>query len=93
MPGIRSTHPPSLKATVATEAIRAQKTVIELAQLHNVNPNLVTKWKKQALDSLPGIFQQPHKAGAAVEAEKEELYRHICQMKVELDWLKKKAGL
>jgi hypothetical protein len=51
-------------------------------------------WKKQALAGLPDVFgsgreqirQQP-------DAEKDELYKQIGQMKVELDFLKKRAGL
>ena len=52
MPTTRKSYPPTLKAKIAVEAIRAQKTIIELAQLYHINPNLVAKWKKQA---NPGV--------------------------------------
>ena len=50
--GELTSYPPTLKAKIAVEAIRAQKTIIELAQLYHINPNLVAKWKKQA---NPGV--------------------------------------
>ena len=94
MPRTRKSYPPSLKAKVAVEAIRAGKTIAELAQLYSVNPNLVTKWKKQALEGLPEIFRQPHNGNSSVaDAEKDELFRQIGQLKVELEWLKKRSGL
>jgi len=49
------------------------------------------KWKKQLLEELPSIFSDKR---AKTEKEKEELeaelYRQIGQLKVELEWLKKK---
>ena len=56
-------------------------------------PNLIAKWKKQALAGLPEIFRQPHNGNHAVaEAEKDELFKQIGQLKVELEWLKKTSG-
>ena len=71
----------------------AQKTITELAQLYHVNPNLIAKWKKQALAGLPEIFRQPHNGNSSVaEAEKDELFKQIGQLKVKLEWLKKRSG-
>jgi transposase-like protein len=56
MPTMRKSYPPSLKAKISVEAIKAQKTITELAQCYHLNPNLVAKWKKQALEGLPEIF-------------------------------------
>lgn len=42
------------------------------------------------MDSNRVNFQRPAKKD---EKLKEELYRQIGQLKVELDWLKKKSGL
>ena len=89
----RKRHSASFKAKVALEAIKGQKTVSELASEYGVHPNLITKWKKQAVEELPGVF-----SGKKEKVEKEnrelesELYRQIGQLKVELDWLKKKSG-
>src|SRR2546427_2630023 len=56
MPRTRKSHPPSLKAKVAVEAIKAHKTTAQIAQMFGVHPTQVGGWKKQALAGLPDIF-------------------------------------
>ena len=56
MPKTRKSHPPSLKAKVAVEAIEAHKTAAQIAQMFGVHPTQVGGWKKQALAGLPDIF-------------------------------------
>ncbi len=51
-------------------------------------------WKKQALAALPDTFSIRRERDAHLDEElKAQLYQQIGQLKVELDWLKKKAGL
>jgi transposase-like protein len=38
MPGTRKNHPPDLKAKVAVEAIRANRTTAQIAQMFGVHP-------------------------------------------------------
>jgi hypothetical protein len=52
----------------------------------------VAGWKKQALEQLPGIFSNGH-AKEQADVEKDELFQQIGRLKVELDFLKKRAGL
>ena len=95
MPRTRKNHPPTLKAKVAIEAIKGTRTTSEIAQAYGVHPNLVVNWKRQAVDLLPELFT-PQSAGPARpgnDPEKEELFRLIGQMKVELDFLKKRTGM
>jgi transposase len=91
MPQTRKSHPPSLKARVAVEAIKAHKTTAQIAQMFGVHPTQVGGWKKQALAGLPDVFGNGMRQQA--DAEKDELYKQIGQLKVELDFLKKGAGL
>src|SRR6266851_6627423 len=49
MPKTRKSHPPTLKAKVAVEAIKAHKTAAQIAQMFGVHPTQVGGWKKQAL--------------------------------------------
>ena len=56
MPRTRKSHPPSLKAKVAVEAIKGHKTTAQIAQMFGVHPTQVGGWKKQALAGLPDVF-------------------------------------
>lgn len=93
MPRTRKNHPPALKAKVAVEAIRGVKTAVEIARAYDVHPNLVAYWKKQALEQLPSLFSSPQTQRQDADAEKDSLYQQIGKLKVELDFLKKRAGL
>jgi transposase len=93
MPRTRKTYPPSLKARVAVEAIRGQKTTAAIAQGFSVPPNLVSTWKRQALEGLPEIFQHSCNGHSSTDLEQQQLYEQIGRLKVELDFLKKRAGL
>ena len=90
---IRKQHSIGFKTQVALEAIRNQSTIAEIASENGVHPSQVNKWKKQALDGLPSIFSGNHdkskQDGKKLQAE---LYQQIGQLKVELDWVKKKLG-
>jgi transposase len=94
MPRTRKNYAPSLKAKVAIEAIKANKTAAQIAQTFSVHPTLVAGWK-QALEQLPGIFSNGHIKEQAEQAdvEKDELFQQIGRLKVELDFLKKRPGL
>ncbi len=94
MASMRTKRTSEFKAKVALAAIRGDQTVTELASLYKVHPNQITTWKRQAQDQLVAAFDNKKaKSLKADEILKEELYRQIGQLKVELDWLKKKSGL
>lgn len=94
MTGQRRQHSAALKAKVALEAMRGQQTANESAAAYGVHPVQVAQWKKQALHELPEFFASRRaRAAPDDEALKARLYQEIGQLKVELDWVKKKAGL
>ena len=91
MEGRRRKHSAQFKAKVAMEAIKGEKTVAELASLYQVHPNQISRWRRKALEHLPDIFSaRGDRERKERDALEEELYRQIGQLKVELDWLKKK---
>jgi transposase-like protein len=87
-------HDSSFKSKVALEAIKGEFSVNELASMYSVHPNQVIRWKKQALECLPEAFD---KGGDRRRKRDEELvarlYQEIGQLKVELDFMKKKSSL
>ncbi|OGU04165.1 MAG: hypothetical protein A2X82_03730 [Geobacteraceae bacterium GWC2_55_20] len=93
MANMRTKRTSEFKAKVALAAIRGDQTVADLASLYKVHPNQITTWKRQAQDQLAAAFDNKKTNSLkADEKLKEELYRQIGQLKVELDWLKKNLG-
>ena len=89
----RKSHTAAFKAQVALAAVKGDKTVSELASLHGVHPTLIHAWKKQLVESAEDLFSSGGKAAAEDhEALQAQLYEQIGRLKMELDWLKKKAA-
>jgi transposase len=83
-----------MKARIALEAIKGQKTIQEIASHYGVHPNQVTNWKRQAVEGTPTLFaDRRSQPDISDEALKTELYAKIGILQTELDWLKKKSGL
>jgi transposase-like protein len=91
---MRRRYDANFKARVALEAIRGERTLAEIASAYGVHPNQISKWKKQVFVELPKIFSGRYEKNETQGKELlNQLYQQIGQLKVELDWLKKKAGL
>jgi transposase len=90
----RKNHSAKFKAKVALEAIKGERSISELASLYEIHPSMIGRWKKQLLEQVPEIFFGKRSAKAKEDERlKEKLYQEIGQLKVELDWLKKKSGI
>jgi putative transposase len=90
----RKTHSGEFKAKVALEAIKGERTLNELAGQYEVHPTQIVQWKQRLVAGATDVFTGGVEHDAAQEAElRDRLYQQIGQMKVELDWLKKKHEL
>ncbi len=52
----RRQYSAEFKAKVELAAIRGDGTIAELASRYKVHPNLITKWKRAALDNMKEGF-------------------------------------
>ena len=85
---------PSSAAMERLAAVKGDKTISELASLHGVHPTMIHAWKKQLVENAEEVFQTGTKScGAEHEALQAQLYEQIGRLNMELDWLKKKAGI
>lgn len=78
------------KAKVALEAIRGELTISDLATKHQLHPNQITQWKRQAIENLAKAFDdKATDAQVGREAEVTKLHAKIGQLVVERDFLAK----
>jgi len=82
----------AFKAKVALAACRGEKTTAQLAAEYGVHAGQVTAWKKQLLEGAAGLFEDGRGKRAAEAANDQELYEQIGRLKMEVEWLKKKAA-
>jgi transposase len=90
----RRNHSPAFKAKVALDAIRGDKTLAELAKLHDVHPNQITDWKNQMIERAASVFGS--EAASEPKTDMKELHAKIGQQALEIDFLAGalgKAGL
>ena len=86
----RKKYSKELKARIALDAIKGQKTIAELASEYGIHVNQVCIWKKQLLDDAPAAFSNwKDKDTEKKEVERDHLYKKVGQLQIEVDWLKK----
>jgi putative transposase len=77
---------------VVLEVFKEQKTLAQLSSEFELHATQISGWKKQVVSAMPSLFTE--KKTIISEEEKEELtaplYQQIGQLKVELDFLKKR---
>jgi transposase-like protein len=87
----RKSYSNELKAKIALEALKGFTSVNDIAKEYRVHPNQINLWKRQLLEILPSVFDNPR--GPKIDGNSElidQLYRQIGKLQVEVEWLKKK---
>lgn len=88
----RRQHSSAFKFKIALEAVKGVKTVSQLAAEYNVHPTQIGSWKKQLLQQGCTLFTRPNDRQRREQQEQAaDLYEQIGRLKMELEWLKKKA--
>jgi putative transposase len=89
----RKRHSAEFKFEVALEAAKELRTTSQIASEREVHPNQISQWKKQLLEEGASLFSQKNFSNEKKQSAREaELYEQIGRLKMELEWLKKKAS-
>ena len=94
---MKTRHTAKQKAQIVLEILKEERPISQIASQYGIHPNQLYKWKAQALEGLPELFEDERKTEksmqAAHEQQLEELYAQIGRLNTQLAWLKKKSGL
>ena len=86
----RKRYSPEFKAKVALEAIKGEQTISELGTRYGLHPNMITNWKRQAVENLAETFStKAERARTDDDPQIKELHAKIGQLTVERDFLAK----
>lgn len=94
---VRKHYSPAQKAAIVLELLKEEETLSQIAPRHGIHPKVLRKWKTQAMDGLPKLFNDDEQDKRTLEVEHQrqldELYGQIGRLTSQLAWLKKKSGL
>ena len=89
----RKQYSDQFKFKVALEAAKGTKTMSQLASETGVHPTQIGQWKRQLLEEGVEFFS--HNGNGKEQRDEKveaELYEQIGRLKMELEWVKKKAA-
>jgi len=94
MANVRKRYNAQEKAKIILEILKGEFTQSQLTTKYSVHSTQMHNWKKQAIEAIIAGFSDKRERQTQNQDELiEELYKQIGQLKVELDWLKKKSEL
>jgi transposase len=86
----RNRYSAEFKAKVALEAIKGERTISELGTRYGLHPNMITNWKRQAIENLAETFStKAERTRTDDDPQIKELHAKIGQLTVERDFLAK----
>jgi transposase-like protein len=91
----RRRHSPEFKLKAVLEVLKGEKTASQLAGELEVNPLVLSSWKKHFLEGGAQIFERSRNTlkMRAEDKERAELFEQIGRLKMEVEWLKKKLRI
>jgi len=94
---MRKRYTAKQKAQIVLEILKEERPIAQISSEYGIHPNQLYKWKAQALEGIPKVFEDEHKSEKALKAVHEnqlqELYAEIGRLNTQLTWLKKKSGI
>jgi transposase-like protein len=81
------------KVSVVLELLKEERTLGEIASIHQINPNQLATWRREFLERAPVLFDEPkavkarRKAEKAATDEKDRLLKAVGQLTMEREFL------
>jgi len=95
MGNIKRKHTVEFKSKVVLELLKEIETLSTICSKYSIHPSQARRWKEKALEAMQNGFNGADNSVVRELKEtkelNEELFKQIGQLKVELDWLKKKV--
>jgi transposase-like protein len=90
-------YKPKQKAQIVLEMLKEEGPVTQISSEYGIHTSQLYKWKNQALEGMPELFEEDRKTEKVLRAKHEqklaELYAEIGRLTTQLNWLKKKSGI
>jgi len=94
---MRKSYNGEFKAKAVIMILREEKSLTQLSSELGVHVNQLAKWKKKAIEALPGVLEDGRRKGdkeiEELQQKIKELYADIGELTTQLNWLKKKSGI
>ncbi|MBW6466956.1 MAG: transposase [Brevefilum sp.] len=90
---MRKRYTPKQKAQIVLEMLKEERPITQIASEYGIHPHQLYKWKTQALEGLPRVFEDDHKGEKTLQAANERKLQELCaeigRLNTQLTWLKK----
>ncbi len=86
--GRKRKYTSELKAKVAFEAVKADKTISQIASEYGIHPQQVRAWKREFLENIHLVFEKEDQA-KKLKSELDKAYKKIGKLEAEMDFLSK----
>lgn len=83
--------PPQVKFQAALEAIKGERSLVEIARIYGVHPNTIVKWKAELMEEGPSIFSNETQE-KELEKKIRDLEQLIGKKEIEIALLKNFLG-
>jgi len=87
----RKNHTSGFKTKVVIEAIQERETIQTIGKKYEIHPNQISTWKTRFLSGASSIFENGS-GKDDTEKERDELFKKVGQLQMEVDFLKKVLG-
>jgi transposase-like protein len=91
---MRKKFEPAIKARVALEAIKGEKTLAQLSAEYGVHATQIAKWKQDLIQRSAELFAKPDNSLVKQYDDlTDKLHKTIGEITMENNWLKKKLQI